>query len=283
MNHRDLITNPLEKEFIRILTDFGFKRVFGSKEHSNILRRFLNALFEGEMNIEKIEYRDKELLPEHIKGKKILYDIYCTTDSNKHFILEMQQEESENFPERILFYISKAVVNQGIQGVEYEINPVICIVFTDFFITGMSKTLIKDIIPIDRYTQEIYTDKMRIIFISLPDVPKDWDECNTELLRQLFLIKNMENMTRKSKPYLTGEYEEMFTASSTGNLTNEEAVAYSQSYLKEIDHQSAMRFAERRSYDKGREEGREEAIRELSSLAQSLGLSDELIQKLFGK
>ncbi len=49
---------PLSKDFIRLLTDFGFKRVFGSKEHSEILRRFLNALFEGEMYIETITFQD---------------------------------------------------------------------------------------------------------------------------------------------------------------------------------------------------------------------------------
>lgn len=287
MSKKRVVTDPLEKEFIRILTDFGFKRVFGTKEHVNLLRRFLNALFEGEMYIESIEYRDKELLPEHVAGKKIVYDIYCTTENGEHFILEMQQEESENFPDRMLFYVSKAVVNQGIKGIEYEINPVICVVFTDFHISGMSKTLIKDIVPIDRHTNEIYSDKMRLIFISLPEVPKEWDECDTELLRQLYLIKNMENMTRESKPYLTGDYEEMFTASSTGNLTNDEAVAYTQSYLKEIDRQSAVRFAERKSYDKGLEQGmqqgREQTIDDLSARARSLGLSEDMMKRLFGE
>lgn len=67
---------PLSKEFIRLLTDFGFKRVFGSKEHSEILRRFLNALFEGEMYIEKITFQDKELQPEHVEGKKMWHGAF---------------------------------------------------------------------------------------------------------------------------------------------------------------------------------------------------------------
>lgn len=33
-----------------------------------------------------------------------------------------------------------------------------------------------------RNTREVYTDKVRIIFISLVDVPKEWDECDTEPL-----------------------------------------------------------------------------------------------------
>ena len=88
MNERnEMFLNPLDRQFIRILTDFGFKRMFGSKEHAGLLMRFLNALFEGKMVIKSVEFRDKEVLPFHPNGKKILYDIYCTTDRGEHFIL----------------------------------------------------------------------------------------------------------------------------------------------------------------------------------------------------
>ena len=241
------IEDPMTREFIRIMTDFGFKRMFGSKEHAHLLLRFLNALFEGEMNVTNIEFRDKELLPLQPKGKKVLYDIYCTTDRGDHFILEMQQVESENFAARILFYGSSAIIKQGIKGIEYQLSPVYCIVFTDFNLSGMSHTLIKDIVLTDKRTQEIYTDLLRIMFISLPEVPKEWGNCDTELLRILYLIKNMENMTRNSEPYKSGLYEEFFDAASTEHLTVEEAVAYSQSYYKEIENQSAVQFAAKKA------------------------------------
>ncbi len=58
-------------------------------------------------------------------------------------------------------------------------------------------------------------------------------------------------MTKKSKPYVIGEYDEFFTASSVGNLSNEEAVAYSNSYYRELDHQSAVQLASRRAEARG--------------------------------
>lgn len=272
--------NPLDREFIRILTDFGFKRVFGSPEHKGLLLRFLNALFEGEKVIADLIFRDKEILPYNLSGRKIVYDIYCTTDKGEHFILEMQQEESENFSMRMMFYGINAVVRQGMRGVEYDIDPVYCIVFTDFNLSGMSSTLVKDIQLIDRYTGEIYTNCLRYIFISLPEVPDEWDDCNSEFLRILYLIKNMENMTRKSKPYRTGEYDDFFDAASTYHLTNEEAVAYSQSYLKDMENQSAVRFAAHRSREEGREEGREEERRRIVEAAKRAGLSQDVIDSL---
>lgn len=91
-------------------------------------------------------------------------------------------------------------------------------------------------------------------------------------------------MTKESKPYLSGEYEDIFTASSTGNLSSEEAVAYSQSYFKELDNQSAVRFAEKRGKEKGRQEGklegRQEALSETARRARELGLPEDIVSKL---
>ena len=281
MSNRPVIQDPLEKDFIRLLTDFGFKRVFGSKEHAGILKRFLNALFEGEMHIEKVEFRDKELIPAHIKGKKVQFDIYCTTDTDHHFILEMQQEESENFSDRILFYISKAIVNQGIKGVEYEMDPIYCIVITDFNLSNLKKSMLKDFRILDKRSHEEYTDKFRLIFLSLQEIPKYWEECETELIRQLYLIKNMENLTKESQPYLSGEYNDFFTASMTDNLTEEEAVAYSESYLKELDRQSAIRFTAKKNREEGIEigeaRGKEEERRKSIRLMLSFGISAQQI------
>ncbi|MDE7466399.1 MAG: Rpn family recombination-promoting nuclease/putative transposase [Muribaculaceae bacterium] len=258
-----LSPHPLEREFIRLLTDFGFKRVFGSRKRVGILKRFLNALFEGEMRITNVEFRDKEILPEHEGGKKVLYDIYCTTDKGHHFIIEMQQEESENFADRMLFYGCKAVVNQGIKGVEYELYPVYCVILTDFNMEGKKVRLRKDILLMERHSQEIYTENLQFIFLALPEVPKEWDDCDTELKRLLYLIKHMEDLTRESKPYLSGEYDDIFTASSTGLLSQEEAATYAQSYLKEIENRSALRFAEKKGIEKGRLEGAVTKLKEM--------------------
>lgn len=96
----------------------------------------------------------------------------------------------------------------------------------------------------------------------------------------------MENLTRESKPYLSGEYKDIFKASATDSLSNEEVVAYSQLYYKELENRSAVRFAARKSreegFQEGIEQGREQAINEKAQVARNLGLSEDLISKLFG-
>ncbi len=183
---------------------------------------------------------------------------------------------------RIMFYGLSAVVQQGVRGVEYELDPVYCIVFTDFNLSGMSKTLLKDVMLIDKFTYEVYSDKLRFFFISLPEVPKEWDDCDTELVKILYLLKNMENMTRESKPYKTGEYDDFFEASEVNRLEEAEAVAYSQSYFKELENQSAVRFAASRNREEGRAEGRSFEREKNIEAARKAGLSEEMIARIFG-
>lgn len=53
------IMMPSAAKYIDLLTDFGFKRVFGDKE---LLRAFLNALFEKEGKVIKsVRYINKEM------------------------------------------------------------------------------------------------------------------------------------------------------------------------------------------------------------------------------
>lgn len=124
-----------------------------------------------------------------------------------------------------------------------------------------------------------------MIFLSLVKLPESWEKCETELERILYLVKNMEEMTSKSKPYEIGDYNDIFTASATGNLTREEAVAYSQSYYRLKEQESAIRFAEKkaeaRGMEKGMEKGEKLGLREMLRMnvksMREKGLTNETI------
>lgn len=57
--------------FMNLMTDFAFKRLFGSVKNKPILIRFLNILFADEgIRIRDVVYHDKEILPNDGEGKK---------------------------------------------------------------------------------------------------------------------------------------------------------------------------------------------------------------------
>jgi predicted transposase/invertase (TIGR01784 family) len=85
--------NNLQK-YIDPLTDFGFKRLFGSEPDKDIMIDFLNALFEGEKTIADIIYSPTEYNGETSKEKRVLFDLSCTGTDGEKFIIEMQPELS---------------------------------------------------------------------------------------------------------------------------------------------------------------------------------------------
>lgn len=103
----------------------------------------------------------------------------------------------------------------------------------------------------EKNTHVVLTEDVKIYFLSLSQVSNDWDECKTDLERRLYLIKNMENLNKNSKPYKTGEYEEMFNASEMAYMAAEEIVEYKNSILAEMERESELEYAEEQGIEKG--------------------------------
>ena len=56
-----------------------------------------------------------------------------------------------------------------------------------------------DIVLSDRDTHEVFSDKLRFIFIELPAFTKEEEECITDFERWIYVLKNMETLKdRKS-------------------------------------------------------------------------------------
>lgn len=46
--------------FVDLMTDFGFRKIFGQASNRKYLIDFLNALFDGELIVDDIEYDNPE-------------------------------------------------------------------------------------------------------------------------------------------------------------------------------------------------------------------------------
>ena len=265
--------------FINIQTDYGFKRMFGTPKNKHILIRFLNALLGDTIYVKDVVYHDKEMLPQDENGKRIIYDVYCTSEGeNHHFILEMQNFYEPPFTERVLFYTTKIITEQGKKGWDYKLKPVISIVVMDFDLKNFSKTLIHDMQMMDVKTGDVLTDKIRVLLLSLKQIEKKkWSECLSEIERLLFLIKNMDKLDKNSEIYKSKEYKDMFDAAETQNMVEEELVAYSESLQRMRDYQSGLDYARKESFDDGVSKGREEERLVSIKFMLSIGISPEVI------
>ena len=74
-------------QYVDIMTDAGFKAVFQDKQ---VTIKFLNAALAGERQIKDITYLDKEIKPETVENRTIIFDLLCE---------DVQEARDEGLPE----------------------------------------------------------------------------------------------------------------------------------------------------------------------------------------
>lgn len=179
----------------------------------------------------------------------------------------MQNVYTPPFEDRMTYYIAKMVAEQGKVGWNYDLDPVILIGITDFDFPHLTKQAIQEFEFRERITGESLTKKLRMLFYSLKQIPKDWELCENELQKCLYLVKNMDKMDKNSKPYKEGGYEDLFESAESVHVLGEDAVLYSQSlaHLRAVQAGLDFRY----------EEGIEEGIREGITLGEEQGRLSE--------
>ena len=275
--------------FINPFTDVGFKRIFGQEINKDLLIDFLNALLKGERRVKDIRFLDKELLPEYENDRSLIYDIYCTDENGEQFIVEMQNREHVNFRERTLYYLSQAIARQGEKGTgwQFDLKAVYGVFFLNFRLSDLPQKLRTDIVLCDRDTHELFTDKMRYIFLELPLFDKEESECETDFERWIYVLKNMETLQRLPFKARNAVFQKLEQIVDIAALSKEDRMKYDESIKVYRDKLAIMAFERQKGQAEGRAEGKLEVARNLKqmglateAIAQATGLTAETIEAL---
>lgn len=68
--------------------------------------------------------------------------------------------------------------------------------FMNFRLVDSPGKLRTDIVLSDRDTHEVFSDKLRFIFIELPAFTKEEEKCITDFERWIYVLKNMKTLNR---------------------------------------------------------------------------------------
>ena len=245
--------------FINPFTDYGFKKIFGQEISKDLLIDFLNDLLKGERVITDLTFLNNEQLPEWNDERALIYDIYCTTDTGEKIIVEMQNKSQLYFKERALFYLSNAVVRQGEKGAawKFDLKAVYGVFFMNFLLKDNVK-LRTDVILADRDTGELFSDKMRQIFIALPVFDKEEDACENDFERWIYTLKNMETLKRMPFKARKAVFEKLEEIADVASLSGEERERYENS----VNAYRTYLSVQEASKQEGREEGRAVGLEE---------------------
>ena len=263
-------------KFINPFTDYGFKKIFGQELSKDLLIDFLNDLLEGERVITDLTFLNNEQLPEWENARALIYDIYCTTDTGEKIIVEMQNKSQVHFKERALFYLSHAVARQGQTGDfwNFDVKAVYGVFFMNFLIKGNVKFR-TDVILADRETGELFTDKMRQIFLALPVFKKEEEECETNFERWIYTLKNMDTLKRMPFKARKAVFEKLEEVAKVSSLNQEEHELYWQSlnaYRTALSvHEASIEEGKEIGREIGREEGKEIGIEQGKEIGREEG------------
>ena len=101
--------------YISLLTDFGFKRVFGSEPNKRLLIDFLNTLLPDYHQIRDVTFKNLEDLGGTILDRKAIFDVYGEAENGDRFntarlslFPAFRQRYIKGF--RLLYFLNRAVL-----------------------------------------------------------------------------------------------------------------------------------------------------------------------------
>lgn len=268
----------ISARFINPHTDFGFKYLFGREETKKFLISFLNEILKGERRISELEFMNKERVPRSYDDRTILYDILCRSDSGEEFIVEMQRKDEGNFKDRCIYYESSLIATQGERGRDWNFSlvPVYIIVLMEFNITKEEKLLRRDVGLMDMMTNELFSDKFRMIFINLNAMDKLEVECDNNFERWIYILKNMDRL--KEIPYkeVSDMWADFEVVADIGSMDREERRDYESS----LNSYRVLLSAFEKSAEEGRAEGLEKGRAEGRAEGLEKGRAEGLAEGL---
>lgn len=255
--------------FVDPFTDTGFKIIFGKENSSNdILKEFLNDLFADQPDFEPIEsltYLNNERSRERIDDRTVIYDIMCTTHAGHRFIVEMQRQPQPHFFGRAVYYVSRAVYEQGLKtGLaenndwNYDVIPVVGVFFCNFYVRELGQRLVHHVRLCDTDDNKPVSNLMRYAFIQLPVFKKRQEDCVTEFDKWIYTLKNMSTMQTMPFSSHRDVFDRLARVGNVAALSAEERQQYEYDVKKARDYRAEMQFAIDKGVAKGRAEGRAE-------------------------
>ena len=252
-------------KFINPFSDIGFKRIFGQEFSKPLLMSFLNSLLVGEKTIVDITFLDKEQPAIYDEDRSLIYDIYCKTTDDEHIIVEMQNREQPYFKKRSVYYISEAISRQGERGAEwrYAIKAVYLVAFLNFSLPDIGDSFRTDVALMDMKTGRLFSNDLRLIYLQLPHFVKEVDECDNDFDRWIYVLKNMEALTRLPWAVNKSVFERIAEIADISALSKEERIKYEKAIKQYRDTLCVMEGAEQKGERKGEQRTRAEISKKL--------------------
>ena len=297
--------------YVDLLTNSGFKAVFGDRDNKDVVMSVINALLPPHRHVTDIEYAPTEYQGRLIKNKEFRYDFMCKGTDGVAFIVEVQCYPEAYWFQRCVSYASRAYDRQNKKGDEYDVPPVYLIGLMGVEMKHSSmetwkNRYVAEYVFMEKLSHELQDDTIIIIFAELARFDKPLEECENDLERMLYVLKNVGRLNKKPEALRHEIFTRIFSACEIARFSEEKRIEYDQDMYDERRHMGEINTARRIGHEEGlaagreegraegraegreagreagREEGREEAKMKTAKNLKQLGVDVETIAKATG-
>ena len=268
-----------EERYISLLTDFGFKRIFGTAPNKDLLICFLNSLFHGREVVKDVRYLNSEHVGDAYAERKAIFDVYCEGEDGKKFVVEMQNAYQTYFKDRSLFYSTFPIREQAPKGSDWDFNldNVYTVALLNFDMKDdafAADELNHHVQLCDTATKKVFYDKLEFIYIEIAKFDKSLDELETLYDKWLFVLKNLYKLENRPKALLDKVFDRLFEESEIARFTKQELHEYEDSKKAYRDIKNSIDTAKRDGIAEGIELGKELGKAEGIELGKELGKAE---------
>ncbi len=258
--------------------DIAFKKILGNKQHKHLTISFLNNILNlsDDKLIKEITFLETELQPERIKGKKTYFDIYCTDQQNREYIIEIQLINEFNFIPRSEYYAARALALQLHKGKDYQdLVPVIFVGVVNYNLFDElddDQVISSYSMHNNRTGKKLKKTLTTLHYVELTKFNKTLDQLQTATDRWLYFFKFAKNL--HDVPQQLDELHDAFTVLDELQWSHQDL----QEYSKEQETLDRERRQQQGSKEEGREEGREQGKQEGEKKAK-IAIAVKMIQE----
>ena len=268
-----------EERYISLLTDFGFKRIFGTKPNKDLLIDFLNSLFNGEQVVKDVTFLNSEHVGDVHTDRKAIFDVYCENEHGEKFIVEMQNAYQTYFKDRSLYYATFPIREQAQKGEgwNYKLKHVYVVALLNYDMSDPAfsdDTINHDIGLLDKQTHRVFNDKLTFKYVEISKFNKRIEELKTNYDKWLFVLQNLSRLDRQPEYLQTAVFNRLFAEAEIAKFTRAELREYEDSLKAYRDIKNSL--------DSAKQEGKKDKAIEIAKNLLEMGMSIDNIMKATG-
>ena len=259
---------PLQEKYINLLTDFGFKRVFGTEPNKGLLIDFLNTLLPAHHRIQLVTFKSTENLGSTQLDRKAIFDIYCQAENGERFIVEIQKAKQNYFKDRSVYYATFPIQEQALKGNwNYQLTPVYTVGVLDFIFDDHrhEDTLLHTVELKNQHCQVFY-DKLKFIYIELPKFTKPLEALETHFDKWLFLLKHLPELSDPPQRLQESVFLDLFEVAEIANFSPLEQESYHNSLKYYRDLNNVVDTSRQEGWQEGLQEGLQQGLQQEGKL-----------------